>query len=118
MAYEMRISDWSSDVCSSDLGVPPGPRSVRRVRRRIRRRRARRSGAAVVALAGGPRLRGHEPGTAADPRAVEAPVTGIGHETPPPRPTRRPSQEERRVGIEGGSKGRTARLTYTKKKKK
>src|SRR3546814_2270603 len=22
-AYEMRISDWSSDVCSSDLG-PPG----------------------------------------------------------------------------------------------
>src|SRR3546814_4157350 len=26
-AYEMRISDWSSDVCSSDLGVgtPLGP---------------------------------------------------------------------------------------------
>src|SRR3546814_8902151 len=25
-AYEMRISDWSSDVCSSDLrGVPPEP---------------------------------------------------------------------------------------------
>src|SRR3546814_13339970 len=23
-AYEMRISDWSSDVCSSDLGVHPG----------------------------------------------------------------------------------------------
>src|SRR3546814_11636175 len=22
-AYEMRISDWSSDVCSSDLGVSP-----------------------------------------------------------------------------------------------
>src|SRR3546814_3833518 len=22
-AYEMRISDWSSDVCSSDLGVGP-----------------------------------------------------------------------------------------------
>src|SRR3546814_8248319 len=21
-AYELRISDWSSDVCSSDLGVP------------------------------------------------------------------------------------------------
>src|SRR3546814_1137036 len=21
-AYEMRISDWSSDVCSSDLGIP------------------------------------------------------------------------------------------------
>src|SRR3546814_17097786 len=25
-AYEMRISDWSSDVCSSDLAIPtPGP---------------------------------------------------------------------------------------------
>src|SRR3546814_12177137 len=22
-AYEMRISDWSSDVCSSDLGIHP-----------------------------------------------------------------------------------------------
>src|SRR3546814_7973098 len=37
-AYEMRISDWSSDVCSSDLanfddtlshqGAPPGPPSI------------------------------------------------------------------------------------------
>src|SRR3546814_4047930 len=24
MAYEMRISDWSSDVCSSDLNAPAG----------------------------------------------------------------------------------------------
>src|SRR3546814_17054916 len=24
-AYEMRISDWSSDVCSSDLGAASGP---------------------------------------------------------------------------------------------
>src|SRR3546814_4504533 len=24
-AYEMRISDWSSDVCSSDLMLLPGP---------------------------------------------------------------------------------------------
>src|SRR3546814_3051192 len=24
-AYEMRISDWSSDVCSSDLPDPDGP---------------------------------------------------------------------------------------------
>src|SRR3546814_1116391 len=26
-AYEMRISDWSSDVCSSDLLVAAGPRA-------------------------------------------------------------------------------------------
>src|SRR3546814_7607220 len=28
-AYEMRISDWSSDVCSSDLPDPPGGSIVR-----------------------------------------------------------------------------------------
>src|SRR3546814_2029876 len=27
-AYEMRISDWSSDVCSSDLFVPPHQRAL------------------------------------------------------------------------------------------
>src|SRR3546814_6374753 len=26
-AYEMRISDWSSDVCSSDLGLAVRPRT-------------------------------------------------------------------------------------------
>src|SRR3546814_1502079 len=34
-AYEMRISDWSSDVCSSDLlygrGGPDGPSNLRRL---------------------------------------------------------------------------------------
>src|SRR3546814_4286600 len=28
-AYEMRISDWSSDVCSSDLGGAVGPAGER-----------------------------------------------------------------------------------------
>src|SRR3546814_12694496 len=52
-AYEMRISDWSSDVCSSDLprltGVParvqyppPATAIVRRDRDRTRARAARR----------------------------------------------------------------------------
>src|SRR3546814_15476441 len=27
-AYEMRISDWSSDVCSSDLGLTAAPRRL------------------------------------------------------------------------------------------
>src|SRR3546814_6244289 len=31
-AYEMRISDWSSDVCSSDLVAGDGARGLRRVR--------------------------------------------------------------------------------------
>src|SRR3546814_10297604 len=29
-AYELGISDWSSDVCSSDRGRPAGPRAERR----------------------------------------------------------------------------------------
>src|SRR3546814_2340068 len=29
-AYEMRISDWSSDVCSSDLAVADRPSDIRR----------------------------------------------------------------------------------------
>src|SRR3546814_5297533 len=39
-AYEMRISDWSSDVCSSDLAASATPRSLYRVagRRRCARR--------------------------------------------------------------------------------
>src|SRR3546814_7856157 len=45
-AYEMRISDWSSDVCSSDLGRAPGSGSFHRLTARSRaqavRRKARR----------------------------------------------------------------------------
>src|SRR3546814_7564953 len=37
-AYEMRISDWSSDVCSSDLTTPPFSVSkMRRASARLRR---------------------------------------------------------------------------------
>src|SRR3546814_7362475 len=44
-AYEMRISDWSSDVCSSDL--PGGnPELLRQVPLMLRRYRARRQGLA------------------------------------------------------------------------
>src|SRR3546814_20157827 len=48
-AYEVRISDWSSDVCSSDLGVRgvPAGEVGRRGRRRTRLRvgdRAARGG--------------------------------------------------------------------------
>src|SRR3546814_16709085 len=60
-AYEMRISDWSSDVCSSDLGGRPGRAPVVRagpaVPRRARRgepgrRRGGRRGAARRRRAG------------------------------------------------------------------
>src|SRR3546814_6999365 len=44
-AYEMRISDWSSDVCSSDLRrhLLPGPLEVD-LRQALRRRRRGREG--------------------------------------------------------------------------
>src|SRR3546814_5477485 len=38
-AYEMRISDWSSDVCSSDLGGNTDRRDVVQLRAHIRRHR-------------------------------------------------------------------------------
>src|SRR3546814_4685299 len=37
-AYEMRISDWSSDVCSSDLVGHAQPVGVRRVEEQVERR--------------------------------------------------------------------------------
>src|SRR3546814_19818112 len=52
-AYEMRISDWSSDVCSSDLGDRRGPGRRHHPHHQIGRRRPRlrepRRGAAGTA---------------------------------------------------------------------
>src|SRR3546814_6782614 len=58
-AYEMRISDWSSDVCSSDLG-----RQRRRQRDAARPHRAvafGQRGRAVAGVLGGGGKRGHVP---------------------------------------------------------
>src|SRR3546814_6642949 len=52
-AYEMRISDWSSDVCSSDLLDPD--RATTTDRKDHMRKFATRS-LAVLALAGSPAL--------------------------------------------------------------
>src|SRR3546814_16519811 len=49
-AYEMRISDWSSDVCSSDLRTPRRAR-VSRVPAGRDRRRAAAGGTGLAALA-------------------------------------------------------------------
>src|SRR3546814_5561174 len=43
-AYEMRISDWSSDVCSSDLGIAPASCDRRRARASPSIRRRQRGG--------------------------------------------------------------------------
>src|SRR3546814_10235078 len=52
-AYEMRISDWSSDVCSSDLRQSVGP--CRDAARRRSRARARRTAQRAAAERPAPR---------------------------------------------------------------
>src|SRR3546814_21140277 len=44
----MRISDWSSDVCSSDLPLHPGPLLLRSAVRQTRRRGRHRNNPATV----------------------------------------------------------------------
>src|SRR3546814_19658768 len=57
-AYEMRISDWSSDVCSSDL--PSAGPSASPMSRRIRRSRAAASRSRGRAAAASPLRRSEE----------------------------------------------------------
>src|SRR3546814_7987564 len=97
-AYEMRISDWSSDVCSSDL----------QKRFEINGHRARpcrqRSSAAVWRRRGAAgRASGHQ-----------------GLRFPCPRPSRSSADrsEERRVGKECVSTCRSRWSPYNSKKKK
>src|SRR3546814_17371222 len=45
-AYEMRISDWSSDVCSSDLGMGPVEPAEAYIRSRVASLRAANGGQA------------------------------------------------------------------------
>src|SRR3546814_16093128 len=58
-AYEMRISDWSSDVCSSDL--PPSPAAISEAKTRLQ---------AIGALAGDGRITVHGKALAAIPLPV------------------------------------------------
>src|SRR3546814_8805849 len=99
-AYELRISDWSSDVCSSDLRGPGryGADAYRQRRRRYRRRccqdridRQRRN------RGGG----GGAAGPARSGRNAGGVRSGDDRDQRP---------EERRVGKEGVSTGKTRRL--------
>src|SRR3546814_10115809 len=77
-AYEVRISDWSSDVCSSDLRKPRAPGRVQPPKPRHRRADSPRS-------AGSPRRRGPASrrrggrGSAAGRRAPPAPRRSAAH---------------------------------------
>src|SRR3546814_15043393 len=120
-AYEMRISDWSSDVCSSDLrdnGVLADRRAVVVIDNgELSDRGAVRAiGAAVLADRGAARARGQAYGTyRGTPTAGRArPLTqgggleGVCHAR----------SEERRVGREWVSRSRCRRSPSHEKKKK
>src|SRR3546814_15638121 len=98
-AYEMRISDWSSDVCSSDLlrdlcgGRQRDGRGLRRHQQPAR---------------ANPRLRAVEP--LRDAGRIDERVPGQGREQ---RLRRRPRRsDERRVGKECVSTGRSRWSPY------
>src|SRR3546814_5594289 len=76
-AYEMRISDWSSDVCSSDL----------------------RNAGHLCALLLGPRLSGQTPGAARNPDRSAAGGYAFRRRVKD-APAARLRSEERRVGKE------------------
>src|SRR3546814_16126760 len=100
-AYEMRISDWSSDVCSSDLiggrrrsgAVDPGPRPVARRGGGHRRFAVRRAGAWRgaatgrwrVDLTGSFLLQRSSPHSRAPARSTDRPRDAT-HPCPPPSP--------------------------------
>src|SRR3546814_3797803 len=97
-AYEMRISDWSSDVCSSDLvagQLPPRPRRLRA----LARRRAGRAG-----------RRG--PGWAVRIPRLAYPARLVAAQQCPPAVGAAGSSEERRVGQECVSTCRSRWTTY------
>src|SRR3546814_5060607 len=88
-AYEMRISDWSSDVCSSDLRQGEGRQTDRPSRNRRRRRK----------LCGATRRRAQtlcRPLRIGDCRKARI---GLAREA---QPEARRRSEERRVGKECG----------------
>src|SRR3546814_17980842 len=83
-AYEMRISDWSSDVCSSDL--PAGPVEIAQGRRQARDHRRRR----LRGLAG---RRGDR-----EARALCRPGVRSADPAPPARADPRPPRDRHAAG--------------------
>src|SRR3546814_16843211 len=73
-AYEMRISDWSSDVCSSDLSPPVGVDLLRQLHSVGRVHRPERADRHRPELDGG----GARAGAAAgDPRPAPGPAASV-----------------------------------------
>src|SRR3546814_13464382 len=112
-AYEMRISDWSSDVCSSDLAGTLARRAgaAHRPRATAVDRRLHRRGGRVWRGSGGRTAGGVGGG---GPRRPPAGRGGLRLRVP----RRRRRSEERRGGKECVSTGRSRWAPYHYKKNK
>src|SRR3546814_19989382 len=109
----MRISDWSSDVCSSDLETASSSPAIRRpaTRRRVRRKAA--GGRAGAVLARETVIGQHF----LHRRRGRRDLPGQQEEPPGANQTGEDRSEERRVGQERVTTLRSRWLTYTSKKK-
>src|SRR3546814_17280937 len=116
-AYEMRISDWSSDVCSSDL--------LRWRRRRQRPAQRARRGSRLASIRSTPLIRRWSPNTciwvSTPPTSSLANHRVRSRSIRPSWPTARwkspfPRSEERRVGTESVSTCRSRWSQYNEKK--
>src|SRR3546814_20610428 len=116
----MRISDWSSDVCSSDLGEAGqghharGRRGNRGTGRRLSRRTAAiegRSGGGRTRETGGGEILGKLEGRGTDRRVAEQRQHQLGGCQRRPRDRER--SQERREGKRGVSTGRSGGVEDT-----
>src|SRR3546814_13201017 len=108
-AYEMRISDWSSDVCSSDLICRPQPTKPARPRSAC--------GASSSHEEAAPREPGRFSFIALRLRRALGPEQGFRSRSQGSRCPNRGRSEERRVGKECVSTCRSRWSPYHSKKK-
>src|SRR3546814_6358730 len=99
-AYEMRMSDWSSDVCSSDLpaGHPCHRRGGRAPRSGLCHRRTR--GAAAPGPGAGRTAEGAEPAGGRPEQGVHLPVGGCRPAQRPPLRAGGPEPADRQCGLD------------------
>src|SRR3546814_16014469 len=84
-AYEMRISDWSSDVCSSDLRTPARKGAGWAAGRSRQTRDIGRAASAGPERREGPAIRGLQPGRAGLKASDAPPVPALPGQPTPPR---------------------------------
>src|SRR3546814_19332354 len=101
----MRISDWSSDVCSSDLHPLEAERRIKGWSRAKKEALIREDWTAIHRLAS--RAKVLRDGTEPSPGSASAPPQDERNFSTAPQASRRGRSEERRVGKEGVSKCRS-----------